>query len=72
MSPLATAHIAHLCAKTYKRGWGFKPSSLLIRRVSLEILFNCAKQTSSFFSHINTKNLIIVNIFCCLMQDCKR
>ena len=33
MLPLATAHIAHLCAKAYThKGWAFKPSSLLIRR----------------------------------------
>ena len=63
MLPLATAHIAHLCAKVYKRRWGFKPSSLLIRRVSFEISCYCAKQTSSFFSHTNAKYLIIVNIF---------
>ena len=63
MLPLATAHITHLCAKAYKRGWGLKPSSLLIRRVSFEITSYCPKQTSSFFSHINAKYLIIVNIF---------
>ena len=63
MLPFATAHIVHFCAKAYKRGWGFKPSSLLIRRVSFDISSYCAKQTSSFFSHINTKYLIIVNIF---------
>ena len=66
MLPLATAHIAHLCAKANKRGWGFKPfslESLLIRRVSFEITCYCPKQTSSFFSHINAKYLIIVNIF---------
>ena len=63
MLPLATAHIAHLCAKAYKKGWGFKPSSLLIRRVSFEILSYCAKQTSSFVSHINAKYLIMVNNF---------
>ena len=66
MLPLATAHIAHLCAKAYKRGWKFKPSSLeslLIRRVSFEITSYCPKQTSSFFSHINAKYLIIVNIY---------
>ena len=72
MLPLATAHIAHLCAKAYKRGWGFKPSSLLIRCVSFEISSYCTKQTSSFFSHTNAKYLIIVNIFCYLMQHCKR
>ena len=72
MLPLATAHIAHSCAKAYERGWGFKPSSLLIRRVSFEISSYCIKQTSSFFSHINAKYLIIVNIFCYLMQHCKR
>ena len=63
MLPLATAHIAHLCAKAYTGGWGFKPSSLLIRRVSFEISSYYAKQTSSFFSHIDAKYLIIVNIF---------
>ena len=33
MLSLATAHTAHLRTKAYKRGWGFEPSSLLIRRV---------------------------------------
>ena len=63
MLPLATAYIAHLCAKAYKRGWGFKPSYLMIRRVSFEISSYCAKQTSSFVSHINAKYLIVVNNF---------
>ena len=65
MLPLTTAHIAHLCAKAYTGEWGFKPSSLLIRRTSFEISSYCAKQASSFFtySHINTKYLIIVNNF---------
>ena len=72
MLSFATANIAHLCAKAFKKGWGFKPSSLLIRRVSFEISSYCAKQTSSFFSHINMKYLIIVNIFCYSMQHCKR
>ena len=62
MLPLATAHIANLCAKAYTGGWRFKPSSLLIRRVSFKISSYCAKQTSSFFFHINAKYLIIVNI----------
>ena len=62
MLPLATAHIAHLCAKAYTGGLGFTPSSVLIRRVSFKISSYCAKQTSSFFSHINAKYLIIVNI----------
>ena len=72
MLPFATTHVAHLCAKAFKRGWGFKPSSLLIRCVSFEISSYCAKQTSSFFSHIDTKYFIIVNIFCYSMQHCKR
>ena len=63
MLPFATAHKAHLCAKAYKRGWGFKPSSLLIQHVSFEISSYCAKQTSSFFSLINTNYLTIVNVF---------
>ena len=63
MLPLATAHIAHLCAKAYTGGCGFKPSSLLIRRISLEISSYCAKQKSSSFPLINTKYLIIVNNF---------
>ena len=63
MLPLAIAHIAHLCTKAYKRGWGFKPSSLLIQCVSFKISSYCAKQTSSFFSRINAKYLFIVNIF---------
>ena len=33
MLPLATTHIAHLCAKAYTGRWGFKPPSLLIRRI---------------------------------------
>ena len=57
MLPLAIAHIAHLCAKAYTGGWGFKPSSLLIRRISVEISPYCARQTSSFFT------LILVRIF---------
>ena len=52
MLPLATAHIAHLCAKAYTGGGGGggggKPSCLLIRRILLEISSYCAKQTSSF------------------------
>ena len=44
MLPLATAHIAHLCAKAHKER--FKPSSLLIRCISFEISSYCAKQTS--------------------------
>ena len=73
MLPFATAHIAHLCAKAYERGWGLKPlndvyhstclNNLFKRRVSFKISSYCAKQTSSFFSHINTKYLITVNIF---------
>ena len=72
MLPFATTHVAHLCVKAYAGEWGFKLSSLLIRRVSFEISSYCAKQTSSFFSHIITKYLIIVNIFCYSMQHCKR
>ena len=63
MLGLATAHVAHLCAKAYKWGWGFKPSSLLIRRVSFEISSYCAKKKLLLYSHINTKYLIIVNNF---------
>ena len=73
MLPLATAHIAHLCAKAYTGRWGFKPSSLLIRHISFEISPYCAKQASSFFT------LILIRIFnygkqpfCHLMQHCKR
>ena len=58
MLPLATAHIAHLRAKAYTGGWGFKPSSLLIRRILFKISPYCAKQTSSFFTLI----LLIQNI----------
>ena len=68
MLQLATAHIAQLQwdgglnhAGLNTVGWGFKPSSQLIRRISLEISSYCAKQTSSSFSRINTKYLIIVN-----------
>ena len=68
MLQLATAHIAHLQwdgglnhAGLNTVGWGFKPSSQLIRRISLEISSYCAKQTNSSFSRINTKYLIIVN-----------
>ena len=57
MLPLATAHIAHLGAKAYTGGWGFKPSSLLIRHISFEISFYCAKQTSSFFTLILIQNI---------------
>ena len=57
MLPLATAHIAHLCAKAYTGGWGFKPSSLLIRRILLEISSYCAKQTSSAFPLILIRNI---------------
>ena len=52
MLPLATAHIAHLWAKAYAGGWEIKPSSLLIRPLSFEISFYCAKQASSFFTFI--------------------
>ena len=52
MLPFATAHIAHLCAKAYTGGWGFKPSSLLIRRISFKISPYCAKQTSFFYTLI--------------------
>ena len=71
MLQLATAHIAHLQwdgglnhAGLNTVGWGFKPSSQLIRRISLEISSYCAKQTNKLllFSYgINTKYLIIVN-----------
>ena len=64
MLGLATAHVAHLCAKAYKGGWGFKPSSRLIRRVSFEISSYRAKKKLLPYSHINTKYLIIVNNFC--------
>ena len=61
MLPLATAHIAHLCAKVYTEGWGFKPSSLLIQRISFEISSYCAKPNKLLlYSHVNTKYLIIV------------
>ena len=66
MLPLATAHIAHLCAKTYTGGWGFKPSSLLIRRMSY-IIRNIVllRKTNKLLlsSHINFRYLIIVNNF---------
>ena len=52
MLPLATALIAYLWAKAYTGGWGFKPFSLLIRRISFEISFYCAEQASSFFTLI--------------------
>ena len=59
MLPLATAHIAHLCAQAYTEGWGFKSFSLLIRRISIsfEISPYCAKQTSSFFTLILMQNI---------------
>ena len=52
MLQLATAHIAHLCAKAYAGGWGFKPSYLLIRRISFEIsLIAQNKQATSLLSY---------------------
>ena len=56
MLPLATAHIAHLCAEAYTRGWGFKPYSpidptYIIRNIAL------LRKTNKLllYSHINTK-----------------
>ena len=57
MLPLATANIAQLCAKAYTGGWGFKPPSVLIRRMSFETSSYCAKQTSSFFTLILKRNI---------------
>ena len=55
MLPLAIAHIAHLRAKAYTRGWGFKPSSLLIRRILFKISPYCAKQASSLVVLVEPK-----------------
>ena len=54
MLPLATAHIAHLCAKAYSGGWGFKPSSLLIRRIAYHLKYRLIaqnKQAPSLLSY---------------------
>ena len=57
MLPLANAHIAYICAKAYTGEWGYKPSSLLIGRISFEISFYCAKQASSFFTLTLIRNI---------------
>ena len=62
MLPLATAHIAHLCAKAYTGAWEFKPPSLLIRHISFEKIEKqfeilLRKQTSSFFTLILMRNI---------------
>ena len=64
MLPLATAHIAHLCAKAYTGGWRFKTilpidPTYIIRNIAL------LRKTNKLllYSHINTKYLIIVNNF---------
>ena len=63
MLPLATAHIAHLCAKAYTGNGGqtilpIDPTFIIRNIVLLRI-----RNKLLLYSHINTKYLIIVNNF---------
>ena len=65
MLPLATAHIAHLCAKAYTGGWGFKPFLPIIPTYIIQNIALLRKTNKLLlYSHIiNTKYLIIINNF---------